>query len=228
MSLADLQQQTNKPPPWKKKKTLSKKSSGTKNFGNPNGTEAAFVIGLQSPGSIQGDTVVEGRGKHPIIGRCRIFNLAFKGHHSQNVAIGLTGLTLGNSFSKYSNLWMVGISLSSCLNVNQLKGNVTEVTVWGCSLCLTFLSVSQKDNERETKPKHYHSPIQQKNKIEGSGKGLQTQNDQQKNNSTYPPQGKNQESATAMNSPRLQGQWQLCEGRLIPHKDVIFQFDTEV
>lgn len=78
-----------------KKKLLSKKSSGTKHFGNPNGTKAAFVIGPQSPGSIQGDTVVEGRGKHHIIGRCRIFNLAFKGHHSQNAAIGLVGLTLG-------------------------------------------------------------------------------------------------------------------------------------
>lgn len=153
--------QTNTPL-WKKKKkkTRSKKSSGTKHFGNPNGTKAAFVIGPQSPGSIQGDTVVEGRGKHHIIGRCRIFNLVFKGHHSQNAAIGLTGLTLGNSFSNYTNLWMAGISLSSCLNVNQLKGNVTEVTVWGCSLCLTFLSVSQKDNGRGTKPKHYHSPIQ--------------------------------------------------------------------
>lgn len=149
--------QTNTPS-WEKKK--KHKSSSTKHFGNPNGTKGAFVIGLQNPGSIQGDTVVGGRGKHHIIGRCRIFNLAFEGHHSQNVAIGLTGLTLGNSFSKYTNLWMVRISLSSCLNVNQLKGNVTEVTVWGCSLCLTFLSISQEDNERGTKPKHYHSPIQ--------------------------------------------------------------------
>lgn len=71
------------------------------------------------------------------------------------------------------------------------------------SLCLTFLLVSQEDNETATKPKNYHSPIQPHNKIEGIGKGLQTQNDQQENNPTYPPQGKDQENATEVKNPRL-------------------------
>lgn len=172
--------------------------------------------------------IAERSGKLRISGRCRMFNLVLKGHHSHQMAIGLTGLTSGDSLSKYTNLWMVGASPSSCLNVSQLKENVTGVTVRGWSLRLTFLSVSQKDNERATKPKHYHSPIQQHNKIEGSGKGLQTQNDQQENNSTYPPQGRDQESTTPHCSPRLQRQWWLCQGRLIPHKDIIFQFHTEV
>jgi len=94
------------------------------------------------------------------------------------------------------------------------------------SLCLTFLSVSQKDNERATKPKNYHSPIQQHNKIEGIGKGLQTQNDQQENNSTNAPQEKDQENSTRLKNPRLQARGRASEsaveGSLISHNDITY------
>lgn len=110
-------------------KQTSREMSGTKSFGNPNRTKAAFVARPQQPYK-SSRWHREERGKSHSSSRCRMFNLVLKGHHFQHMAIGLTGLTLGDSLSKYTNPWMVGASLTSCPNVNQLKGNVTGVTVW--------------------------------------------------------------------------------------------------
>lgn len=169
---------TNKqiPRPGKKKKR-SKKSSGTKHFGNPNGTKGAFVIGPQSPGSIQGDTVVERRGKHHIIGRCRIFHLAFKGHHSQNVAIGLTGLTLGNSFSKYTNLWL-GISewwgfLSAAAWMSISWRGMLQRSQFGAVLyAWHFYPLVRKTMREGQSPSITIVPFSSKTKLRGVGKAF--------------------------------------------------------
>jgi len=71
------------------------------------------------------------------------------------MATGLTGLTPGEPAQQaHQALNGGGFSRTSISPRGTLQGS----RFGAGSLCLTFLSVSQKDNARATKPEHYHSP----------------------------------------------------------------------